>query len=78
MRLPASRDRVRRTWFLVAEVMVEAGVLAGLSWEVAETLAFQTLLGSSRLLVDGSIGPAAPRGCGDLSRRDYRRWPARA
>jgi pyrroline-5-carboxylate reductase len=47
--------------FLIAEAMVEAGVLAGLSREVAETLAFQTLLGSSRLLVDGSIGPAALR-----------------
>jgi len=47
--------------FLVAEAMAEAGVLAGLSREVAETLAFQTLLGSSRLLVDGSIGPAALR-----------------
>lgn len=47
--------------FLVAEAMVEAGVLAGLSREVAETLAFQTLLGSSRLLVGGSAGPAALR-----------------
>jgi len=47
--------------FLVAEAMVEAGVLAGLSREVAERLAFQTLLGSARLLVDGSIGPAALR-----------------
>jgi pyrroline-5-carboxylate reductase len=47
--------------FLVAEAMVEAGVLAGLSREVAETLAFQTLLGSSRLLVDGSTSPSALR-----------------
>jgi pyrroline-5-carboxylate reductase len=47
--------------FLVAEAMVEAGVLAGLSRDVAETLAFQTLLGSSRLLVDSSSGPAALR-----------------
>jgi pyrroline-5-carboxylate reductase len=47
--------------FLVAEAMAEAGVLAGLPREVAETLAFQTLLGSSRLLVDGEIGPAALR-----------------
>jgi pyrroline-5-carboxylate reductase len=47
--------------FLVAEAMVDAGVLAGLPREVAETLAFQTLLGSSRLLVDGSMGPAALR-----------------
>jgi pyrroline-5-carboxylate reductase len=47
--------------FLVAEAMVEAGVLSGLPRDVAETLAFQTLLGSSRLLVDGSDGPAALR-----------------
>jgi Pyrroline-5-carboxylate reductase dimerisation len=51
--------------FLVAEAMVEAGVLAGLSREVAQALAFQTLLGSSRLLVDGStVRPA----CGRRSR----------
>jgi pyrroline-5-carboxylate reductase len=47
--------------FLVAEAMVEGGVLAGLSREVAETLAFQTLLGSSRLLIDGRLSPAALR-----------------
>jgi pyrroline-5-carboxylate reductase len=47
--------------FLVAEAMVEAGVLAGLPREVAETLAFQTLHGSSRLLVEGTTGPAELR-----------------
>jgi pyrroline-5-carboxylate reductase len=47
--------------FLVAEAMAEAGVLAGLSRDVAETLAFQTLLGSARLLVDGSHTPATLR-----------------
>jgi pyrroline-5-carboxylate reductase len=47
--------------FLVAEAMVEAGVLAGLPREVAETLTFQTLVGSSRLLVDGGSPPAALR-----------------
>jgi pyrroline-5-carboxylate reductase len=47
--------------FLVAEALVEAGVLAGLPRDVAETLAFQTLLGSSRLLVEGTAGPAALR-----------------
>jgi pyrroline-5-carboxylate reductase len=36
--------------FLVAEALTEAGVLAGLPRDVAETLAFQTLLGSARLL----------------------------
>jgi pyrroline-5-carboxylate reductase len=47
--------------FLVAEAMAEAGVLAGLSRDVAETLAFQTLLGSARLLAEDGGGPAALR-----------------
>jgi pyrroline-5-carboxylate reductase len=47
--------------FLVAEAMVEAGVLAGLPRDVAETLAFQTLLGSAQLLAQGEDGPAALR-----------------
>jgi pyrroline-5-carboxylate reductase len=47
--------------FLVAESMVEGGVLAGLTRQVAETLAFQTLLGASQMLVDGRSSPAALR-----------------
>jgi pyrroline-5-carboxylate reductase len=47
--------------FLVAEAMVEAGVLAGLPREVAETLSFQTLLGSARLLTERGETPAALR-----------------
>jgi len=47
--------------FLVAEAMADAGVLAGLRRDVAETLAFQTLLGSARLLVDGGHTPATLR-----------------
>jgi pyrroline-5-carboxylate reductase len=47
--------------FLVAEAMVEAGVLGGLPRDVAETLAFQTLLGSARLLVQGETSPAELR-----------------
>jgi pyrroline-5-carboxylate reductase len=39
--------------------MADAGVLAGLPRDVAETLAFQTLLGSARLLVEGEDSPAA-------------------
>src|SRR4051795_12963205 len=47
--------------FLVAEALADAGVLAGLPRDVAETLAFQTLLGSARLLVESDSGPAALR-----------------
>ena len=46
---------------LVAEAMAEAGVLAGLSRDVAETLAFQTLLGSATLLLESGDSPAALR-----------------
>jgi pyrroline-5-carboxylate reductase len=45
--------------FLVAEALAEAGVLAGLARDVAEKLAFQTLLGSAKLLVEGGSSPAA-------------------
>ena len=45
--------------FLVAEAMAEAGVLAGLSRDVAETLAFETLLGSARLILEGDMSPSA-------------------
>ncbi len=47
--------------FLVAESLVEGGVLAGLPRDVAQTLAFQTLLGSARLLSEGGAGPAELR-----------------
>jgi pyrroline-5-carboxylate reductase len=46
---------------LVAEAMADAGVLAGLPRDVAETLAFQTLLGTARLLDESADGPAALR-----------------
>jgi pyrroline-5-carboxylate reductase len=47
--------------FLVAEALVEGGVLDGLPREVAETLAYQTLLGSARMLVERAGSPAALR-----------------
>lgn len=47
--------------FLVAEAMIDAGVLVGLPREVAVTLATQTLLGSARLLSEGVEGPEALR-----------------
>jgi pyrroline-5-carboxylate reductase len=45
--------------FLVAEAMVEAGVLAGLPRPTAETLAYQTLLGAARLVQESDDAPAA-------------------
>jgi pyrroline-5-carboxylate reductase len=47
--------------FLVAEALIEAGVLVGLPRDVASSLAVQTLLGSARLLAEGSEGPEALR-----------------
>jgi pyrroline-5-carboxylate reductase len=45
--------------FLVAEALAEAGVLAGLPRDTAETLAFQTLYGSAKLLSESDDSPAA-------------------
>ena len=47
--------------FLVAEALIDAGVLVGLSRELASTLAVQTLLGSARLLAESTDGPEALR-----------------
>src|SRR4030081_890184 len=47
--------------FLVAEAMVEAGVLVGLDRNTAATLVHQTLVGAAALLVDGVEGPEALR-----------------
>ncbi len=48
--------------FLVAEALAEAGVLEGLPRDVAEKLAFQTLLGSAKLLIEGEVrSPAVLR-----------------
>src|SRR5205814_1072722 len=48
--------------FLVAEALIEAGVLAGLPRPVATDLTVQTLLGSARLLAESGDGPEALRG----------------
>jgi pyrroline-5-carboxylate reductase len=40
--------------FLVAEALIDAGVLAGLPRDVSEALASQTLLGAARLLVESA------------------------
>lgn len=47
--------------FLVAEALVEAGVLVGLPRATSAVLVAQTLLGASRLLVEGEDGPEALR-----------------
>lgn len=47
--------------FLVAEALVEAGVLVGLPRSTSAALVGQTLLGASRLLVEGEDGPEALR-----------------
>ena len=47
--------------FLVAEAMVEAGVLVGLSRETSAVLVHQTLVGAAALLAGGTEGPEALR-----------------
>jgi pyrroline-5-carboxylate reductase len=47
--------------FLVAEALVEGGVLAGLARPTAAALATQTLLGAARLLAESPEGPEALR-----------------
>ncbi len=64
--------------FLVAEALAEAGVLEGLPRDVAEALAFQTLLGSARLLVESRRPAGRPARQRHLPRRHHRGRPARA
>jgi len=47
--------------FLVAEALIEAGVLSGLPRETSRALSIQTLLGAATLLADGHEGPEALR-----------------
>ena len=47
--------------FLVAEALIDAGVLAGLTRPVARELAVQTLLGSARMLVETGEEPSTLR-----------------
>ena len=47
--------------FLVAEALIEAGVLVGLPRDVSTDLAVQTLLGSARLLAETGDDPAQLR-----------------
>jgi pyrroline-5-carboxylate reductase len=47
--------------FLVAEALIEGGVLAGLPRPTSQALAIQTLLGAATLLAQGAEGPEALR-----------------
>lgn len=47
--------------FLLAEALIDAGVLAGLPRDVADALTRQTLLGSAQLLAGSDDGPEALR-----------------
>jgi pyrroline-5-carboxylate reductase len=47
--------------FLVAETMIEAGVLVGLPRDTAAALTRQTIAGAAALLGDGTEGPEALR-----------------
>jgi pyrroline-5-carboxylate reductase len=47
--------------FLVAEALIEGGVLAGLPRPTSQALAIQTLLGAATLLAQGTEGPEALR-----------------
>jgi len=47
--------------FLVAEALIDAGVLAGLPRDTSVALATQTLLGAARLLTETADGPEALR-----------------
>ncbi len=47
--------------FLIAEAMIEAGVIQGLDRSTADALVRQTLLGSARLLIEGVWDPAELR-----------------
>lgn len=47
--------------FLVAEALIEAGVLAGLPRDVSSQLAIQTILGAATLLAEGGDSPEALR-----------------
>lgn len=47
--------------FLVAEALIEAGVLAGLPRDVSASLSIQTILGAATLLAQGDDGPEALR-----------------
>jgi pyrroline-5-carboxylate reductase len=47
--------------FLVAEALIDAGVLVGLPRDLSATLTVQTLLGAARLLAESDDGPEALR-----------------
>ena len=64
---PRRRDRPCRArgpayFFLVAEALIEAGVLVGLARDVSRTLVVETLLGSAKLLAETGEDARGPAG----------------
>ncbi len=64
--------------FLVAESLIEAGVLVGLPREVAEVLAVETIIGSGELFARQRRARGRVAGRGDVTRRHHRGRPPRA
>ena len=54
---------------LLAEAMIEAGILLGLSREISTQLVVQTMLGTAVLLRDKKMHPVELREIGHLARR---------
>ena len=48
-------------FFLLAEAMIDAGILLGLPREVASELILQTMVGSARMLTDSGLHPVELR-----------------
>ena len=59
--------------FLVAEAMIEAGVLVGLPRDTTEQLVRQTLLGAATLLADGDALAGIVARRGHVAGRHHRR-----
>ena len=60
-------------FFLLAEAMIEACILLGLSRDVATELIIQTMLGSAKMLRDTGQAPRGAARDGDLARRHHDR-----
>ena len=57
----AAAERLSASFFLLAEAMIEACILLGLSRDVATELIIQTMLGSAKMLRDTGKHPVELR-----------------